>query len=88
MMKTKELFCARLISSTGTLYHIETLGAGTEAVFAVQSSGSLHLWHWQLAHIRVDRIREMQHKGMVEGLTISSPVFDHICEGCALGKAH
>ena len=26
---------------------------------------------------------------MVEGLTISSPqTFDHICEGCVLGKSH
>lgn len=31
----------------------------------------------------------MSQKNMVDGLTISSPnEYDHVCEGCALGKSH
>jgi GAG-pre-integrase domain/Integrase core domain len=55
----------------------------------VTTSRSLRLWHRRLGHLHLDVIQEMMQKNMVKGLTISSPdEYDHVCEGCALGKSH
>ena len=82
-----ELFCVSLLGSTGTLYHIACIAIQTESAYIV--SGSLRLWHCRLGHLNHDAIRDMQRKNMVTGLTITSPTtYDHICEGCALGKSH
>jgi hypothetical protein len=42
-----------------------------------------------MGHLHLDAIRQLARKNMVEGLTIVSPqTFDHVCEGCVLGKSH
>jgi hypothetical protein len=73
----------------GTLYHVNrTSNTGMEVAYVV-SGGSLHLWHRRMGHLHLHTIRKPNQKSMVNGLTITSPKsYDHICEGCVLGKSH
>ena len=82
-----ELLRATLI---GTLYYLDHIPSGqANAAFSAISSGSLRLWHRRLGHLHLDAIREMVRKDMVSGLKISSPkTYDHVCEGCVVGKSH
>lgn len=81
-----ELFCATL--SDG-LYWIDRAVAGGGVAFVASSSGSLRLWHRRMGHLHLDAIRQLTQRDMVDGLTISSPqTFNHVCEGCVLGKSH
>jgi hypothetical protein len=42
-----------------------------------------------MGHLHLDAIHKLDQKSMVNGLTITSPKsYDHICEGCVLGKSH
>jgi hypothetical protein len=42
-----------------------------------------------MGHLNYGAIRKLAQKDMVEGLNLSSPdAYDHVCEGCALGKSH
>jgi hypothetical protein len=42
-----------------------------------------------MGHLHLDAIRKLDQKSMVNGLTITSPKsYDHVCEGCMLGKSH
>ena len=41
-----------------------------------------------MGHLHLEAIRELARKGMVKGLTISSTNYDHVCEGCTMGKSH
>lgn len=36
----------------------------------------------------IDAIQKLAQNEMVDGLTISSRNFDHVCEGCVLSKSH
>jgi hypothetical protein len=73
----------------GTLYYVNhALNTGTEVAYTV-SSGRLHLWHRQMGHLHLGAIRKLDQKLMVNGLTITSPKsYDHVYEGCVLGKSH
>ena len=84
----EELFRASFVDKSDTLYHVEVAQMQTESAY-VATSGSLRLWHRRLGHISLDTIRRMHRKNMVEGLSINSlHQYDHLCEGCALGKSH
>jgi histone deacetylase 1/2 len=73
----------------GTLYHVNRTSNTIAEVAYVVSSASLHLWHRQMGHLHLDAIHKLDQKLMVNGLTITSPKFyDHVCEGCMLGKSH
>jgi hypothetical protein len=42
-----------------------------------------------MGHLHLDAICKLDQKSMVNGLTITSPKsYNHICEGCVLGKSH
>jgi hypothetical protein len=42
-----------------------------------------------MGHLHLDAIRKLDQKSMVNRLTITSlKSYDHICEGCMLGKSH
>jgi hypothetical protein len=42
-----------------------------------------------MGHLHLEAIRKMARKNMVNRLTISSlKEYDHVCEGCVLGKSH
>ena len=41
-----------------------------------------------MGHLHLEAIHELTWKGMVKGLTISSSDYDHVCEGCMMGKSH
>jgi hypothetical protein len=42
-----------------------------------------------MGHLHLEAICKMAQKNMVNGLTISSlKEYDHVCEGCVLGKSH
>ena len=87
-MDQDELFRATLL--TVNLYRIDlvTKHDGNFA-YVANSSGSLRLWHRRMGHLHLDAIRELSKKDMVKGLNISSlKAFDHVCEGCVLGKSH
>jgi hypothetical protein len=72
-----------------TLYHVNHASNTVAEVAYVISGVSLHLWHRQMGHLHLDAIRKLNQKSMVNGLTITSPKsYDHICEGCVLGKSH
>ena len=81
-----ELFRMTLLNG---FYWIDRAVPGTGVAYVTSSSGSLHLWHWCMGHLHLDAIQQLARKDMVDGLTISSPqTFDHVCEGCVLGKSH
>jgi hypothetical protein len=83
-----EIFCALVMGMSGTLYHINCVEMQNNSAYAV-SSGSLRLWHQQMGHLHLDAIWEMMQKNMVNGLTVFLPKdYDHVCEGCVLGKSH
>ena len=49
----------------------------------------MQVWHRRLGHLHLDAIRAMARKKLVSGLDIMSPKdYDHVCEGCILGKSH
>jgi hypothetical protein len=72
-----------------TLYYVNCASnTGTEVAYVV-SSGSLHLWHRWMGHLHLDAIHKLDQKSMVNRHTITSCKFyDHVCEGCVLGKSH
>jgi hypothetical protein len=73
----------------GTLYHVNRASNTVAEVAYVVSSASLHLWHRQMGHLHLDAIHKLNQKSIVNGLTITSPKFyDHVCEGCMLGKSY
>jgi hypothetical protein len=42
-----------------------------------------------MGHLNHEAIRKLVWKDMVKGLTLSLPdAYDHVREGCALGKSH
>ena len=85
MMNGEGLFTARLDSG---LYHLDAEPSTSGAAYAA-ASGSLRLWHRRLGHLHHDAVRKLARDGLVHGLTLSGPNdFDHVCEGCALGKSH
>ena len=60
-----------------------------EAAFAIVASGSMRVWHRRLGHLHLDAIRAMVQKKLVSRLDItSSKEYNHVCEGCVLGKSH
>jgi hypothetical protein len=73
----------------GTLYHVNRVSDTIAEMAYVVLGASLHLWHRRMGHLHLDAIRKLEQKSMVNGLTITSPKsYDHICEGCVLGKSH
>lgn len=71
------------------LYHIDHVSSGQDGgtAYNATSSGSLCLWHQCLGHLHLDAVCSLASKNLVEGLTISSlKDYDHVCEGCAVGK--
>jgi hypothetical protein len=55
----------------------------------IVSGGSLCLWHRRMGHLHLDAIHKLNQKSLVNRLTITSPKsYDHVCEGCVLGKSH
>jgi transposase InsO family protein len=73
------------------LYHVDrvVMGQDGSVAYNATSSGSLRLWHRRMGHLHLDAIHSLVSKNLVDGLSISSPKsFDHVCEGCALGKMH
>ena len=86
MMGDDELFRANLLDG---LYWIDCAMPSGGVAFVASPSGSLRLWHRCMGHLHLDAIRQLARKDLVTGLTISSPqTFDHVCEGCVLGKSH
>jgi len=82
-----ELFRASFPTSTATLYYINLVQR--EAAFAIVASGSMRVWHRRLGHLHLDAIRAMVQKKLVSRLDItSSKEYNHVCEGCVLGKSH
>jgi hypothetical protein len=72
-----------------TLYHVNHASDTVAEVAYVVSGANLRLWHRWMGHLHLDAIRKLNQKSMVNGLTITSPKsYDHICEGCVLGKSH
>jgi hypothetical protein len=73
----------------GTLYHVNRVSDTIAEMAYVVSGASLRLWHRQMGHLHLDAIHKLEQKSMVNGLTITSPKsYDHVCEGCVLGKSH
>ncbi len=89
MLKDDELFRASFVGVRGTLYHIDLAQIEPVSVYAVGLSANLRTWHRRLAHLNLDAIRNMVRKDMVKGLSITKlQEYDHVCEGCVLGKSH
>jgi transposase InsO family protein len=83
----EELLRARLLGMN--LYQVDLVSRDGGVAYLTSSSGSLRLWHRWLGHLNLDAVRKLASKSMVKGLTISAPsAYDHMCEGCALGKSH
>jgi hypothetical protein len=83
----EELFRAELMSVN--LYRVDLFMRGDSVAYVAGSSGSLRLWHRRMGHLNLDAIRRLASKNMVDGLIISAQnTYDHVCEGCALGKSH
>jgi hypothetical protein len=67
---------------TGALYYINQ--NANEVAFTTISGGSLCLWHRCMGHLHIDAISKL----IVNGLTISSKNYDHVCKGYVIGKSY
>ncbi len=84
-----ELFRASFVGISGTLYHISTVQIQSVSAYVAAVSPSLRTWHRRMAHLNLEAIRNMIRKDMVDGLSINGlHEYDHVCEGCVLGKSH
>ena len=73
---------------TDKLYHLDCRPANPEkALFATTGkSNGIDLWHYRLAHICEQQLRDMAYKGLVDGLKIQKQAKLSFCEGCIEGK--
>lgn len=65
------------------------LSASTSYVEKMSNNDTAHLWHAQLEHLSINKLKAMAHQNLVKGM----PIFrkfaaGEVCEGCQYGKAH
>lgn len=87
-MDGEDLLFGRMLGSEGTMYHIDVVQSDIASAY-VASKESLRLWHRRFGHLNLDQVRQLESLDLVDGFVINRPhEYDHLCEGCALGKSH
>lgn len=71
------------------LYYVNHVNENGDSAYVVGTSGSLRLWHRRMGHLHLKAVRQLAQSEMVEGLALSeTDTYDHVREGCTLGKSH
>ena len=54
-----------------------------------RANSDIELWHKRIGHINLQKLKEMQSKGVVIGLpTFTEKEIAGVCEACQFGKQH